>query len=52
MFCRRLNASSMRKLKQTKNFVNKIKSKFNKVFADKLGCCTKTEMRFELKDNV
>ena len=52
IFCRRLNASSMGKSKQTENFVNKLKSKFNKVFADELGCCMKTEVRFELKDNV
>ena len=32
--------------------MNKLKSEFNKVFADELGCCTKTEGRFELKDNV
>ena len=32
--------------------MNKLKSKFNKVFVDELGCCTKTEVRFELKDNV
>ena len=42
----------MVKSKQTENFVNKLKSEFNKVFADELGCCTKTEVRFELKDNV
>ena len=42
----------MGKSKQTENFANKLKSEFNKVFADKLGCCTKTEVRFELKDNV
>ena len=51
-FCRRLNASSMGKSKQTENFVNKLKSEFNQVFANKLGCCTKTEVRFKLKDNV
>ena len=51
-FCRRLNASSMGKSKQTENFANKLKSEFNKLFADELGCCTKTEVRFELKDNV
>ena len=49
-FCR--NASNMEKSKQTENFVNKLKSEFNKVFVDKLGCCTKTEVRFKLKDNV
>ena len=32
--------------------LNKLKSQFSKVFADELGCCTKTEVRFELKDNV
>ena len=32
--------------------MNKLKSEFNKVFADELGCCMKTEVRFELKDNV
>ena len=32
--------------------MNTLKSEFNKVFADELGCCTKTEVRFELKDNV
>ena len=42
----------MGKSKQTENFVNKLKSEFNQVFADELGCCTKTEVRFELKDNV
>ena len=47
-FCRKLNASSMSK--QTENFVNELKSEFNKVFADELGCCTKTEVRFELKE--
>ena len=51
-FCRRLNALSMGKSKQTGNFVNKLKSEFNKVFTDELGCCMKTEVRFELKDNV
>ena len=49
MFCRRLNASSMGKSKQTENFANKLKSEFNKVFADELGCCTQTEVRFELR---
>ena len=52
VFCWQLNALSMGKSKQTENFVNKLKSEFNKVFADKLGYCTKTEARFELKDNV
>ena len=33
-FCRKLNESSMRKSKQTENFVNKLKSEFNKVFVD------------------
>ena len=42
----------MGKSKQTENFVNELKSEFYKVFADELGGCTKTEMRFELKDNV
>ena len=42
----------MGKSKQTENSVNKLKSEFNKVFADELGCCTKTEMIFELKNNV
>ena len=42
----------MGKSKQTENFVNKLKSEFNKVFVDELGCCTKTEVRFKLKDNV
>ena len=51
-FCRKLNASSMGKSKQTENFVNKLKSEFNKVFAGELGCCMKTEVRFKLKDNV
>ena len=51
-FCRKLNASRMGKSKQTENFVNKLKSEFNKVFADVLGFCTKTEVRFELKNNV
>ena len=51
-FCRKLNLSSMGKSKQTENFVNKLKSEFNKVFTDELGCCTKTEVRFELKDKV
>ena len=51
-FCRKLNASSMGKSKQTENFVNKLKSEFNKVLADELGCCMKTEVRFKLKDNV
>ena len=32
--------------------LNKLKSEFIKVFADELGYCTKTEVRFELKDNV
>ena len=49
---RRLNASSMGKSKQTENFVNKLKSEFNEVFVDELGCCMKTEVRFNLKDNV
>ena len=49
-FCRRLNASSMGKSKQTENIVNKLKSEFNKVFADELSCCMKTEVRFEFKD--
>ena len=44
--------SSMGKSKQTENFVNKLKSEFTKVFVDELGCCTKTEVRFKLKDNV
>ena len=35
-----------------KTFVNKLKSEFNKIFVDKLSCCTKTQVRFELKDNV
>ena len=39
----------MGKSKQTENFVNKLKSEFNKVFVDKLGCCMKTEVRFELR---
>ena len=51
-FCRRLNVSNMGKSKQTENFVNKLKSEFNKVLADEHGCCMKTEVRFELKDNV
>ena len=42
----------MGKSKQTENFGNKLKSEFNKVFAGELGCCTKTEVGFELKDNV
>ena len=42
----------MGKSKQTENFVNKLKSEFNKVFVDKLVCCTKIEVRFKLKDNV
>ena len=42
----------MGKSKQTENFVNKLKSEFNKIFADELGCYMKTEVRFELKDNV
>ena len=42
----------MGKSKQTENFVNKLKSEFNKVFVDELGCCMKTEVRFKLKDNV
>ena len=41
-----------KKNKKNENFVNKLKSEFNKVFADELGCCMKTEVRFELKDNV
>ena len=32
--------------------LNKLKSEFNKVFVNELGCCTKTEVRFKLKDNV
>ena len=51
-FCRKLNASSMGKSKQTENFLNKLKSEFDKVFADELGCCMKTEVKFKLKDNV
>ena len=47
-----LNASSMGRSKQIENFVNKLKSKFNKVLADGLGCCTKTEVSFEHKVNV
>ena len=35
-FCCRLNASSMGKSKQTENFVNKLKSEFDKIFADEL----------------
>ena len=41
----------MGKTKQTENFVNKLKSEFNKVFVDELGCCTKTEVRFELRQH-
>ena len=48
----KLNTSSMGKSKQTENFLNKLKSDFDKVFADELGCCMKTEVKFELKDNV
>ena len=43
---------NMGKSKQTENFVNKLKSEFNKVFADELGYCMKTEVRFKLKDNI
>ena len=51
-FCRKLDASEVKKSVQTENFVNDLKREFIEVFADGLDYCTKTEVKFELKDNT
>ena len=51
-FCRKLDASEVTKSAQTEKFVNDLKSEITKVFVDGLGCYTKAEVKFELKDSA
>ena len=50
-FCRKLDVGS-KEIGTDKKFVNDLKSEFTKVFADKSGCWTKAEVKFELKDST
>ena len=38
--------------KKTEKFISDLKNEFPRVFSEGLGQCTKTEVRFQLKDNV
>ena len=40
------------KLKQTERFITDLKNEFPRVFSEGLRLCTKTEVKFELKENV
>jgi len=51
-FCNKLDATEKNKSRQTEEFLTELKNEFPQVFSEGLGCCTKTEVRFEIKDNV
>ena len=51
-FCNRVSVSEKKNSKQNKNFLIVLKSEFPRVFSEGLGVCTKTEVNFELKQNV
>ena len=40
------------KSEKTEKFISDLKNEFPCMFSESLGQCTKTEVRFELKDNV
>ena len=51
-FCNRVSVSEKKNSKQNEDFLTVLKSKFPRVFSEGLGVCTKTEVNFELKQNV
>ena len=48
--CNKLNATSKTKSRKIEEFLTDLKNEFPQVFSDGLGCDTKTEVRFEIKE--
>ena len=51
-FCNSVEVSEKKNSKQNEDFITALKNEFPRVFSDGLGMCTKTEVKFELKQNV
>lgn len=51
-FCNSVSVSEKKNSKQNEDFLTVLKSEFPRVFSEGLGLCTKTEVNFELKQNV
>lgn len=51
-FCNRIDVSPAGKNKNKDNLIKDLKTEFPRVFSGGLGNCTKTEVKFEVKENV
>ena len=51
-FCNSISVSEKKNSKQNEDFLTVLKSEFPRVFSEGLGVYTKTEVNFELKQNV
>ena len=51
-FCNRIDVSQTGENKATEKVIKDLKNKFPRVFSEGLGECTKTEVKFELKEAV
>ena len=51
-FCNSVSVSEKKNSKQNEDFLTVLKSDFPRVFSEGLGVCIKTEVNFELKQNV
>ena len=51
-FCNKSNATEKKKSRQIEEFLTDQKNEFHQVFSEGLGCYTKTEVRFEIKEKV
>ena len=51
-FCNKVDVLANGKNKETEKFISDLKKQFPHVFSEGIGECTKTKVRFELKDNI
>jgi len=51
-FCNKVDIIEKNKLNKTKRFIDDLKNELPPVFSEGLGLCTKTEVKFELKENA
>lgn len=51
-FCNKVSLAGLEKSKLPGKFIDELKKDFKEVFSEGLGCCTKTEVKFELKDEA
>ena len=49
-FCNKVDVIENYKLKQTERFIMDLKNEFPRIFSEGLGLCTKTVVKFELKE--